>query len=230
MNKKILVLLPAMPDPSFAKPIGQSLNFILQRRYLIEYIDPYELHGSMDNMQYYQLWRERIASLLRHYDAFFGFALGGVILQQCLPLFKSNARTIVLFSSPTFIDDELRQKLKTVIALCQEKRLNEALLYLYQHVSYPGKLGHSFCIKDKATAAERLVSGLKRVLETDSSSVINSCNVPLIHFIGEESSLVKKKNILVPKDASLYVVPKAGMRVLEDNPGICQKIILEKLQ
>ncbi len=78
--------------------------------------------------------------MIEHYDIFFGFSFGGVILQQCFSLFEQFRKHIILFSTPTFANDALIKKLGEVISLSKEHRLNDALVSLYQHVFYPNIL------------------------------------------------------------------------------------------
>ena len=229
MNQKIVVLLPDLPQASFAEPIKQSLSFLTERHFEIDLIDPYEIHGEMDNKQFYQLWRERLARLIEQYDIFFGFSFGGVILQQCLPLFETHNKSIFLFSSPSVINVELRQKLQQVIMLCNKGQLTAALTLLYQYVDHPNQIKRIFSIDDEALATNRLVSGLERVLTTDCQPILQTTKVAFAHFLGQESGLVKRENVVAPDSAILYTVTGAGNRVLQDNPAFCQNIILKQI-
>lgn len=229
MSQKIVALLPDLPQASFAEPLKQSLSFLTQRHFDVDWIDPYEIHGEMDNTQFYQLWRDRLATMIEQYDVFCGFSFGGVILQQCLPLFEPYNKSILLFSSPSVINDELRQKLEQVIALCDQGQLTAALALLYQYVDYPNQVKRTFAIDDEVLAANRLVSGLERVITTDCQPVLQATQVAFAHFLGEKSGLVQRENVLIPDSAVLYTVPGAGNRVLQDNPSFCQNIILKRI-
>ncbi len=108
MKKKILVILPDLPQKSFIEPIAQSLLF-LNDDYQIDFVDPFDISDDVLGDAYYhrcQLWMKQEMS---SYDAFFGFSFGGVILQQCFPLFEEMNKPIVLFSTPTWADDALQK-------------------------------------------------------------------------------------------------------------------------
>lgn len=227
--KKILVLTPDTPDPSYIESIISPLAF-LENEYLIHPLDSLSIMEDLSNAIFYQQWQKKLAQYLLHYDAFFGFSFGGVILQQCFSLFTNLKKPIVLFSTPTTADYSLKQKLGTVISLCEQQRVDEAMRSLYQHVYYPNPIPAStHKILDYKTAAQRVIYGLNRVLATDSSNVITNSSVAHLHLIGEQSDLVNKNNVLPGKNTSLVSVPNAGMRMLRDQPAFCQHLILEYL-
>jgi hypothetical protein len=229
VKKKILAIAPVLPQPSDIEFIARSLQF-LENDYAIDFIDPLSLMDDLPNAEYYQHWEDYLMKALNQYDAFLGFSFGGVILQQCFSLFRTLAKPIVLVSTPTFADSSLQQKLGNVINLCQENRLNDALHSLYHHVFYPGSApSQSFDIVDPKTASKRLILGLTRVLQTDSTHILNHCSVEHVHLIGEHSQLVNADNVIAPRVGQLLVVPHASMRVLQDNVPFCQKAIVNTL-
>jgi hypothetical protein len=226
--KKIAVLLPDLPQKTFIKPLDENLSFLASQGCHIDYIDPFDYHEDVENITFYANWKARLNKMEPDYDAFFGFSFGGVILQQCFDLFEHGEKPIVLFSTPTKADVFLTEKLSHVIAQCQKGLLYDALNDLYAWVFAPYKLEHTnYPIDDEAEALERMITGLSRVLETDSTEVMQKTNARFIHFIGEHSNLVTRKNIIMPASGLLLTVPNAGMRVLKDNPNFCQSIILD---
>lgn len=240
MKKKILTLGPVMPYESEIATIATTLAF-LEQDYQIDYLDPLSIgffqnasaasFAELNNEAYYRIWESEIKKKLEHYDAFFGFSFGGVILQQCFSLFAGLKKTILLFSTPTFADEALEEKLGWVVRLCQEQELLKALNYLYEQVFYPNPSPLKFEILDHSELAlSRLIFGLQRVLATNSAQIVRKASVEHLHLIGEYSALVNQANVEIPQTGHLVIVPTAGMRVLQDNPSFCQTIILRWLK
>lgn len=228
-KRKILLIGPVSAQADDCFSMAASFSF-LDERYVIDCLDPLSLMDTVPNSVYYTRWEDKLAERINDCDAFFGFAFGGVILQQCFSLFTKKHKPIVLFSTPSFADCSLMQKLGTVVSLCQEKKLEEALEALYEPVFYPNQrppLAVSAINREKAF--ERLIFGLTRVLQTDSTDLLKENTVEHLHLIGEYSNLVNKNNVITPKTGRLVVVPKASMRVMQDNPLYCKKTILEAL-
>ncbi|BCA96782.1 hypothetical protein TUM19329_31430 [Legionella antarctica] len=228
-KKKILVITPVQHYPSYIEPIINPLSF-LEEEYSIHPIDSLAKMQDIPNKEYYHYWEQELSKYLPHYDAFFGFSFGGIILQQCFSLFVNLNKPIVLFSTPTFADSTLTKKLGKVIALCKEGNMDDALFSLYKHVYYPHEIPsqepHSF---DPVLAAKRMIYGLTRVLETNSTFVLKENQVNHLHLIGERSHLVNKDNVAAPQQGILLSVPGAGMRMLRDNLPFCKRAILETL-
>ncbi len=228
-KKKILIIPSDTPDPSYIDTIISPLAF-LENEFSLHPIDSLSIMEELPNEQFYARWKEKMSQFIPHYDAFFGFSFGGVILQQCFSLFTDLNKPIILFSAPSFADQSLKQKLNEVIALCKEYKVKEALQTLYQHVYYPNEIPqqpHQFT--DNELAAKRVIYGLERVLATDSTSIIKENRVNHLHLIGELSHLVNKDNVIPPHQGTLLSVPEAGMRILRDNLPFCKKVILETL-
>lgn len=229
MKKRILVLVPVMPDQSDIESIAKTLTF-LQGDFQLDFLDPLSILEPVSKEAYYQLWQNELAKRLNDYEGFFGFSFGGVILQQCFSLFAATPKNILLFSTPTFADEGLQKKLGEVIRLCQENKVGEALRYLYPQVFYPNlPPPEAFLVADEKEAARRLIFGLQRVLETDSRKILNDTRVDHLHLIGEYSRLVNLDNVTQPKTGRLVVVPKAGMRILQDNESFCHNLIVQRL-
>lgn len=233
MRKKILTIAPVMPQQSDIESIASTLSF-LEAVYQIDFIDPLAINKAFSvntsNEVYYQLWQDHLKKWLANYDAFFGFSFGGVILQQCFSLFAHSKKPIVLFSTPTFADNTLQKKLGDVIALCKANRVNDALISLYKDVFSPYEAPLQVLPENSVmNAANRLIFGLQRVLDTDATAILEQTTVDHLHLIGECSTLVNKENVLAPRTGDLCIVPQAGMRVLQDNPSYCKKLILERL-
>ncbi|MBA2709880.1 MAG: hypothetical protein H0U57_04730 [Tatlockia sp.] len=227
--KKIIVLGPVMPLATDIEAIASTLTF-LRRDYQIDFIDPLSIQAEVSNESYYDLWKNVLKKYLENYDVFFGFSFGGVILEQCFDLFLNHAKPIVLFSTPTFADEDLAKKLGQVIRFCKENELLTALEQLYSDVFSPYQAPkQSLNPLKKELIASRLIFGLERVLASDSSRILRESTLNYLHLVGECSNLVNTKNVLNPHKGRLVIVPGAGMRVLQDNPAFCQKIILDYL-
>ncbi|PJE08515.1 hypothetical protein [Legionella sp.] len=229
MKKKILALAPVMPHESDIEGIAKTLVF-LNENFELDFIDPLMNMEALPNDLYYSSWQRELASRIANYDAFLGFSFGGVILQQCFNLFEGANKPIVLFSTPTFANESLQEKLGGVIDLCKKNRVIEALNTLYNDVFFPNKPPQiNYGIYDQELASRRLIFGLQRVLDTDSTQILNHATVDHLHLIGEFSNLVNVGNVIAPRVGLLAIVPQAGMRILQDNQAFCQKLICERL-
>jgi len=228
-KKKILIIGPISIQEDDFTSIAKSLSF-LDEQYLVKYIDSLSIMNDLPNQAYYQLWEQKLVQFFNEYDAFFGFSLGGIIIQQCFPLFSKTHKSLILFSTPTYADSGLTKKLGRVIELCKDKQLEEALNTLYYAVFSPYPLpALSVSVANKNQALKRLLFGLNRVLSTDSTEMLQTNAIRHTHLIGEYSNLVNCNIVIVPPNGHLVTVPQASMRVLQDNPYFCQKIILEVL-
>lgn len=228
-KKKILVIGPVSAHPEDMASIAKTLTFLTED-YAIDYLDSLSIMEELPNAAYYKLWEQKLATCLNDYDAFFGFAFGGVVIQQCFSLFRSLKKPIILFSAPSFADGPLNQKLGLVVHLCEEDKLEEALQALYEPVFYPNPMPPQSTINlNRDQAYKRLIFGLNRVLQTDSRPILQTNQVPHLHLVGEYSNLVNNKNVIAAANGQLVTVPHSSMRVLQDNPTYCQKIILEVL-
>lgn len=229
MKKKLLVIGPVTPQESDLKSIAATLSF-LDETYTIDFIDSLSMMDEMPDSHFYQFWHQKLCHYLPQYEGFLGFSFGGVILQQCLSLFETYKKPLILFSTPTFADATLNKKLGRVISLSRENKVEEALQLLYTDVFYPNtqplKL-HTDLNND--AAAKRLIFGLTKVLQTDSRAQLALSTVDHLHLIGESSHLVNQKNVIHPENGRLLIVPGAGMRVLQDNLPYCEDRIREVL-
>ena len=230
MKKNMLVIAPVMPQQSEIELFARTLAF-LESDYSMSFLDPLSIIDiKQGNTAYYLAWQHYLASVLHVYDAFIGFSFGGVILQQCFPLFENKHTPLILFSTPTRADDALNQKLGKVIDLCEKNKVEEGLDQLYKEVYYPNpSLCFDWINLNHADAATRLITGLKRVLNTDSSDILKSTTVNHLHLIGEHSNLVNAHNVIAPKTGRLITVPGAGMRVLQDNLLFCKEVMMDVL-
>lgn len=226
--KKVAVFLPVMPQRSFMSSIVDALAF-LKPEFQCDFIDPYEIHADVSNALYYLKWKERLQQKV--YDAYLGFSFGGVILQQCFSILEPLKKPMLLFSTPTFTNEDLTSKLGKVIHLCKQQRVLEGVTSLYQYALFPNPLPEtSYTLANEAESGARLVHGLQKVLDTNSEEILWSTKIKYTHFIGEQSSLVNLSNVGVAVNGSLRVVPNAGMRVLQDNIDFCRPIILQQLR
>ena len=227
-KRKILLIGPVSAQADDCFSMASSFSF-LNEHYVIDCLDPLSIMDTVPNNVYYSRWKDKLAERINDCDAFFGFAFGGVIIQQCFSLFTKKHKPVVLFSAPSFADCSLIQKLGAVVRLCQNNKLEEALTALYEPVFYPNQIPLLTVTLNREQACERLIFGLTRVLQTDSTEVLKENTVEHLHLIGEYSNLVNEHNVITPKTGRLVVVPQASMRVMQDNPLYCKKMILEAL-
>lgn len=221
-EKRLLILAPIMPQSTDITGIAASLSF-LEATYSLDFIDPLtEMDITLPHAAYYANWQQKLAEKQAHYHGFLGFSFGGVILQQCLALFAH--KPLILFSTPTFADQALTEKLRHVIHLCEQHDLQGALRDLYRDVYFPHSAPSQGAIAHPAEAEQRLIRGLGKILTTDSSKLITRSKVNYLHFIGEKSNLVNRHNVTAPPQGQLWIVPGASMRVLQDNLPFCKKI------
>jgi hypothetical protein len=225
----IAVFLPVMPQSSYKDAIEESLSF-LKPQFTLEFVDPLGMTDEVNNFLNYQQWEVWLQQRKDLYSAYLGFSFGGMVLQQCFPYLEKLQKPVILFSTPTFADRDLHAKLSKVIELCREQKLTESLNCLYGHALFPKTLARQrFPIEKESVAQARLIHGLQRVLDTDAQEILAKTQLPYTHFIGEKSALVNTANVHIAKTGDLRVVPRAGMRVLEDNLAFCKPIILERL-
>lgn len=229
--KKIAVFLPVLPQPSYLTAIKQSLAFLDEAGYIIDFIDPCALPRVENQTEFYSGWQKNLSRLIPGYDAFLGFSFGGVILQNALALFESENKPIILFSTPTKVDEALKNKLNQVIHLCKQHHIHDALRVLYQFVYYPKPIpDQNFPVAEIDEAASRLSFGLQKVIDSDATDSLQRTTVTFTHMIGEQSNLVMPCHVFTPESGELVLVPDAGMRVLEDNLSFCRDLILSKLK
>ncbi|HBD7310585.1 TPA: hypothetical protein KKX07_001257 [Legionella pneumophila] len=228
-KKRLLIIGPVSTQSSSLRHLSQNLSF-LNPYYSIECLDPLVTLQECPDEEYYGIWQNQLKPLIKIYDAFVGFSFGGVILQQCFSILSGEKKQIILFSTPTFADSILREKLETVISLCSQNKLEEGLSSLYQAVYAPHSIPDaSLQYLNRELAIKRLIFGLTKVLKTNCVSILNHCNVNHLHLIGEKSQLVNTNNVIKPSCSQLIVVPEASMRVLESNPTFCKEIIFKAL-
>ncbi|HHT9951687.1 TPA: hypothetical protein ACT9K3_001527 [Legionella pneumophila] len=228
-KKRLLIIGPVSTQSSSLRHLSQNLSF-LNPYYSIKCLDPLVTLQECPDEEYYGIWQNQLKPLIKIYDAFVGFSFGGVILQQCFSILSGEKKQIILFSTPTFADSILREKLETVISLCSQNKLEEGLSSLYQAVYAPHSIPDaSLQYLNRELAIKRLIFGLTKVLKTNCVSILNHCNVNHLHLIGEKSQLVNTNNVIKPSCGQLIVVPEASMRVLESNPTFCKEIIFKAL-
>lgn len=224
--KKILVLGPILADWTEIQVIANTMTF-LETNYEVEFIDPLQdIISDVEKKTFFKHWKCRLETLTPSYDAFFGFSLGGVILQQSFDLFENQKKPIVLFSVPSFADEILAERLNAVIYLIHQKSIESAIAAKNEWVFFPAlPPKQTKRILDPIHAGFRLSYGLECVLKIDSRPMLKK-PVNYLHFIGEQSKLVNRNNI-VSLPNKLIEVPHAGMRVLTDNPDFCIPPLLQ---
>lgn len=231
-KKKILVLGPVMACHEQSNELLSMLSF-LEPSYQISVLDPLTDLSPLNNELYYKAWKDKLSLLLGSYDAFIGFSFGGVILQQCFPLFESQCiedKPIILFSAPAFADDCLSERLGKVIELAKASQLQAAYQLLMSQVLYPKAPSNMTTVfNTPELACLRLKEGLMRVITTDSRAILSATSIVHYNFIGEHSYLVNQNHIYSAINSKLILVPDAGMRVLQDNVDFCHQRIGEIL-
>lgn len=219
--KKIAIFSPVLAEYREMVSISNDLAF-LNKNFHVDYFDSLEnvLISSEEN-NFFSHWKFKIKSMLFKYDLFFGFSLGGVILQQCMELLLEINKKMVFFSVPSFCNKALYQKLNEVITLINEQSVESGIHQLNEFVLYPKVMHYPIQLHDRNNAKLRLSMGLKWVRDTDSRPLLKKTKVNYLHFIGEESALVDIKNVIKPDCCQLEIVPRSGMRVLQNNPQYC---------
>ena len=229
MKQKVLVILPVLPQISYTDEIVQSLHF-LNNDCELAVIDPLTWINNRHVNENLQTCRTQLKAAVSDYDAFLGFSLGGVILQQHMDLFENQNKPLILFSTPAFADDVLTEKLTEVIRLCDALQVDEALRFLYQFVYHPKPYARtSFNLLNQEASAQRVSRGLRWVLDADNREILQTTTVSQVHLSGASSGLVMPHHLMTGNRGQLFSVPGAGMRVLEDNPLFCQRIVMDAL-
>jgi hypothetical protein len=229
--KKILVIGPILPYWEEIQHITETLKFLSVDN-KIDFIDPLiGLTMCTNRTQFFEKWYKRLKKLIFKYDIFLGFSLGGIVLQELMNKFEFYNKRLIFFSTPSFIDNFLYERLGKIIELTQKELVLEAINFLNQYVFYPFEPpAQNSQIINLKFAALRLQKGLQFVLETDIRHILEKIQLPFIHFIGEKSELVNKDHITHSLTGQIIIVPNAGMRVLQNNLPYCTKPIIQFLQ
>ncbi|MBN9230218.1 MAG: hypothetical protein J0I93_05150 [Legionella sp.] len=232
MNKeRLLVIGPIAPQAQDINHICRPLQF-LEHHYQIHAIDPLTEITETAHHQYYPCWQQYLTREAKNFAAFIGFSFGGIILQQNLPTLAAINKPILLFSTPSYVNKALSEKLLAVIDCCKHQHLLQALQALYKPVFSPNPIPKELLntqVMNEKEACRRLIWGLTQVLMTDSRDLLLHTRLNYTHLIGAQSDLVNKENVIKAPTMSLLEIPHAGMRVLQDNPEYCQPIIWEAL-
>jgi len=228
--KKILVIGPALAEWSEIKAIEASLQFLVPQ-YSIDFIDPLEeVNADTHRKDFFAGWHDKLQTLIPGYHAIFGFSLGGVILQHCLDLVEQENKPLVFISVPSFSDDLLSKRLDQVIRLIKENLMAVALHELNRYVFYPYEAPQHFNLNHPERAALRLSRGLQFVLEADSRPMLQKTRVTYLHLIGENSQLVNSGNVITSPNSQLVIIPRSGMRVLQNNLTDCMPPMIKFLE
>ncbi len=225
-KNKALVLGPITADSLHLEALRKPLDF-LSRDYDIEILDP--LMFDADARDFYPKWQKKLTALWPDFELIIGFSFGGMILLDFLAANTVEQKSILLFSAPAFSDDALKAKLGQVIHDCEQQQLSRALDTLYAWVYAPGQALEQSLPQDQRQACRRLISGLKRVIDTDLRTGLQNISQPFLHFYGECSELVGRAQLGDCPEARLVEVRQSSMRVLEDQPGFCQQRIWDYL-
>ena len=182
--KKILILLPILPNPDEASYISNSLKF-LSKDYQLIFLDP--LKNSINltkSKNFIKNLKHIINDSLNNYDIFMGFSLGGVILQQSFDLFSAYNKKIVLYSTPSFCNQQLYEKLDNIKALVLKGLLSEAIKQKNSYVFYPfPSPTHTKNNYESKESSNRLLHGLEFILNIDSREILSKYPINYIHLI-----------------------------------------------
>jgi len=228
-KKNLLVLGPILPQWSEIKSIVESLSF-LDFKYNVDYLDPLPNIENLHSEKFLANWQNKLSNHLNKYDAFIGFSLGGVIIQQSFEIFHNLNKSIILFSTPSFSNDILKSQISKIIGFLDRNLVKEAIRLKNEYVFFPNKPPIIEEIDNLENAKQRLLFGLAYILQNESRLILKKNNVKYMHLIGEESQLVNQKNVEVTDACQLITVSKAGMRMLQSNPTYCRNIILRFLE
>lgn len=228
LNKKILVLCPILPEWSEAKVIADSLAF-LGSKYQLELVDPLaglERNTSFDDLV--SFYKKKISDNVGDYYAFVGFSFGGVVLQKCFDILEKHNKKALLFSTPSFTDQSIADRLSSVVELIVSDSVTAAINELNRYVYYPKEpIAMKLNIKDEKLAALRMSLGFQFIIQADSRDILKRTNVSYLHFIGEKSMLVNQDNVVTANFGKLFVVKNAGMRILQSDADFCKAPIMQ---
>ncbi|MBI2790691.1 MAG: hypothetical protein HYX61_01935 [Gammaproteobacteria bacterium] len=227
--KALLAMSPKLPQASDLKPFSKCLDF-LKSDYNITWVDPLEKFKNLSYEEYTEYWKHKIHSWVESYDAFLGFSLGAILLQDNLNQFANRNKIIILFSPPSIIDEILKNKLSNVLSASRRGQTKQAIEMLHQYVFLETHTDYEKVrLEPWSVIASRVEFGLGYVLEREIPNSLKECETPVYQLVGEESRLVTKNNVFMTPKSTLQVVPNAGNRILEDNPAFSQAIVKEWL-
>lgn len=229
-KKKLLAIGPITPKYSEIVSISDSLNF-LRPNYEIKFFDSLEnVSNDTSSKNFYFDWLNRLKYESSNFDGFLGFSFGGVILQKSFTVFNNINKPIILFSTPSFIDHSLSRKLTAIVEKIKSGRLTEAIQYLDTNVFYPNiPPKKSYYPDNSEEESLRMIKGIEFILTADSRKILGATTNKYLHFVGDESLLVNRDNVVQSINGKIDYVPVSGMRVLQDNPHYCINKISEFL-
>lgn len=229
-KKRFLAIGPILGQWENIKEIISSLDF-LSSFVEIDFLDPLtDINHLTTSDSFYDNWSEKILSNFKKYDGFLGFSFGGVILQKNFNLFKKINKPLILFSSPSFMDEILGMRINTIIELLKKKELVAAVNKLNEFVLHPNLTKvENFKFNDPEQITFRLLTGFQLIMQSDVRNVVENSQVKYLHLIGEHSLLVNRSNITQNTLCQICSVPHAGMRILQDNLHFCRIEIMRYL-
>lgn len=223
--KSLLALSPIMLSPSELEDFSHCLDF-LKKEYQITMLDSLEHFENVSYEAYSTYWKQKIAKLVDRYDAFVGFSFGGLLLLNVLEQFANKNKSIIFICVPVMVDHILREKLNTVLSLCDENKTQEAINQLYSYVFQEAHQDYtSYNSASLDLASMRIKFGLSYLLNYKFEAYKLQNATSVLQLVGEHSKLVTKENILTTLNFASRIVPKAGQRILEDNPIFTQAVI-----
>jgi len=229
-KRKLQAIGPICPSRDDMIKIDRDLGF-LKESYEMEFLDPLmDIPLNVNVNSFYKTWTKKLKNSHVNYQGFLGFSLGGVILQKCIGMLRERDMPVVLFSTPSFVNNSLKDQLGNIMKKLENHEVESAVRELNKRVYYPNnppKLNISKYNKNEVN--HRLQEGFKLILNDQMKDSVNEEEVEYLHLVGEESVLVNSENVLQTGKGKVEYVPCAGMRVLRDNKDYCRKIIMEYL-
>ncbi len=227
--RSLVAIGPLLPQRKDLESFSRCLDF-LKKDYHITWRDPLENINNLTYDAYEDVWTKLIEKWQTQFDVFVGFSLGAILLQSQLNQFLDNKKIIILVSPPAKLNSPLKDKLSNVLELVSQKKTDEALRVLQNYVSPSSSYKGAILNQDQdANVLTRLKFGLEFVLTHQFAKNSTKCETLIYQLVGEDSQLVTQENVLMTPRSICEIVPKAGMRVLEDNPGFSQAKIKEWL-
>ncbi len=227
--KSLLAISPKLPQRVDLTPFSQCLDF-LKSDYQLTFVDSLERFETSSFEDYTAYWKNKIAQAMDTYDAFIGFSLGGVLLQNSLDAFYNKNKTIILCSPPSKLDHTLNEKLSKILDASKAGRSIDAIGMLHQYVFDDANFDFEKIRQEPwQDITSRVQFGLGYVLNHRFEQAVIASKTRVFQLVGERSKLVTKDNVLLTPNSTLVIVPNAGNRVLEDNPAFSQAKIKEWL-
>lgn len=223
-HKNILALSPILPLATDLEDYTATLSF-LEKRHRISWHDPLSLMNNSTIDVFQNNWQVYFENHKSIFDGFIGFSMGAILLQTLLKQLQNNPYKILLIAPPSHLDKSLTNKLQSVLSLLQQNHTIQALEKLYQYVNPLQEQSFNYTAEELVTINSRVSFGLSYVLHYASKPLLSTKTTPYHQLVGKNSQLVTEHNLIKNSNIHTYVIPDAGMRLLQDNPQLTQRII-----